>query len=390
MASLLIVVDRDVIARLDLRPAPQVFGIDLLESLESYLRNAHIDGLVHRHALSPCDVLRRGHGIAGQLVHDFACRLLTQRNRVGYAWEICSADVAHVHVDAEVLVRQRGKLDVLVRLEHHFHAARKQLRSLDQLLRGCRRLDQVHDNDDVRTCLTGDIDGNVPDLASIGQDVVLEDHGRECPRNGHACAHRRREVAFLEHDHVAGHHVGSNRAIRNRKPVEIGNRAGLGYVGPEQVVDGTGVGEPGGSHELAMLHAQREIRACRHLEALLLDGLERPAADAADDKVPVDARYEGFELCGGHPRRITTSDQRAHARAGDAVDRHVLLFEYLDYADVRAALRAAAGEHQTDARTVYRCCGDLFRGGGSLVCADGRRAETYDQTQSERNCAGPT
>ena len=93
--------------------------------------------------------------------------------------------------------------------------------------------------------------------------------------------------------------------------------------------------------------------------ALLLDGLEIAAALAADDFLPVDADDEFLELCRRDARRIAAADQRAHAGAGDAVDRYVQFFQHLQHADVRTALGAAAGEHQTDAwplRAVGRFC----------------------------------
>ncbi len=92
-------------------------------------------------------------------------------------------------------------------------------------------------------------------------------------------------------------------------------------------------------------------------EPLLLDRLERPTARAADHLFPFDAADELLDLRGGLARRVTAADERAHAGAGDAVDRHVKLLEDLQHADMGAALGAAAGQHQADARALGRLGG---------------------------------
>ena len=96
--------------------------------------------------------------------------------------------------------------------------------------------------------------------------------------------------------------------------------------------------------------AELELVAVRGTGTLLLDGFEIAAALAADHPLPVDGNEEFFELVGRNPGGITAADERAHAGAGDAIDRHAQLFQHLQHADVRAALRATAREHETDAR----------------------------------------
>ena len=50
------------------------------------------------------------------------------------------------------------------------------------------------------------------------------------------------------------------------------------------------------------------------------------------------------------PGGIQAADHRAHAGAGDGVDGNVVFLEHLEHADVRGAARAAAREHEPDAR----------------------------------------
>src|SRR5690606_13624100 len=63
---------------------------------------------------------------------------------------------------------------------------------------------------------------------------------------------------------------------------------------------------------------------------------------------------------------------RAHAGAGDAVDRYAQLLEDLQDADVRRAAGAAAGEREADAGSA---------------CADGRFGDR-ELLRGERECAG--
>jgi hypothetical protein len=68
--------------------------------------------------------------------------------------------------------------------------------------------------------------------------------------------------------------------------------------------------------------------------------------------VPVDLFGEVFDLYGRHARGIHGGDDAAHAGAGDAVDRDVMLVEPLKHADFGEAKRASAGDRKTDARAM--------------------------------------
>ena len=192
--------------------------------------------------------------------------------------------------------------------------------------------------------------GNVPHHAAVGKDPGIEHDRRERARDRHARAHGGRDVAVIEHHHVARHHVGRDGAERDGQLVEVGHRARARHVAAQQVVDRARVGEPARSDDLAVDQAHLDLGAGVDREAFLLDGFERAAADAADDGGPVDTRHELLDFRRGLPGRVTRAHEGADARAGDAVDRDVQLLEHLERADVRATLGAAAGEHEADAR----------------------------------------
>ena len=130
---------------------------------------------------------------------------------------------------------------------------------------------------------------------------------------------------------------------------------------------------PAGTCEAVGRDAELELIAVRGAGALLLDGFEIAAALAADHPLPVDGDQEFFELVSRYAGGITAADERAHAGAGDAIDRHAQFFQHLQHADVRAALRATAGEHEADARPA----GDVrrFRGTGRSDSVPARRLQ---------------
>ena len=84
---------------------------------------------------------------------------------------------------------------------------------------------------------------------------------------------------------------------------------------------------------------------------LLAAEVERVArGPVAERGPPVDAAHERVDLGRRHAGGIQPADHGAHAGAGDRVDRDVQLLERLQDTDVREPARAAAGEHEADAR----------------------------------------
>ncbi len=61
-----------------------------------------------------------------------------------------------------------------------------------------------------------------------------------------------------------------------------------------------------------------------------------------------------LQRLGAHAAGVQAADDRAHRGAGDRVDRDALALEHLQHAHMRQAARAAARQHQADARTPER------------------------------------
>ena len=179
---------------------------------------------------------------------------------------------------------------------------------------------------------------------------------------------------------LSADHVGGDGAVRYRQLVEVALHARAGHVGAQQVFDAAGVHEAAGHDDAALADAELELVAVGDALALLLDRLEVAAALSTDDGLPVDPDQERLQFVGRNAGGVTRADQRAHAGAGDAVDRHVHLLEHLQHADVGAALGAAAGQHEPDAwagRVGTR---------GSRACLSGGRRSCATQGDQCKKC----
>ena len=102
--------------------------------------------------------------------------------------------------------------------------------------------------------------------------------------------------------------------------------------------------------EAAALDAEREAHQ-EFAVVLLAAEIERVArGTVAERGVPVDAAHQRVDLVRRHARGVEPADDGAHARARDGVDRDAQLLERLQHADVGEPARAAAGQHEPDAR----------------------------------------
>ena len=71
-----------------------------------------------------------------------------------------------------------------------------------------------------------------------------------------------------------------------------------------------------------------------------------------DELAPRQLVGKSLDLLGGVAGSIQPADDGAHRGAGNAVHRHVQLFEHLEDTDVGEPERAAAGEHEPDTGPV--------------------------------------
>ncbi len=205
------------------------------------------------------------------------------------------------------------------------------------------------------------VDGQILRQAAVDQQPALRFDRREHPRGRDAGAHGDREIALVQQHGVARLQIGGHRAKRRRQQVEIRAVA----EGQRQLTQGLlqllPLDETLGQQDFPVLESERQPD--QEIPVILLTPESQIAARRriAKGLLPIDRAHGGIDLLGRHAAGIQAADHGAHAGAGDAVDGNFEFLENLEHADVRHAARAAARQHQADARAHRR-----IRGGAAL------------------------
>src|SRR5581483_5134998 len=107
--------------------------------------------------------------------------------------------------------------------------------------------------------------------------------------------------------------------------------------------------------------------------------------------LPVERGHDRLDLAGTQATGIQPAHHSTHTGAGDGIDGDVLLFEDLQYPDVRDTTRAATGKDEADPGSVSRRGVGYGRGQGrggrnrirGLLCkSDGPSREPKDRTNN--------
>jgi hypothetical protein len=285
----------------------------------------------------------------------------------------------HRHVDRDVARRQALHLEALVRADHDVDGAtdEAQCRGEAVCLDGRRRHpDRDHD---VPTELAAEVDRQIPHHAAVGQDPAFERHRREHTRQRHARAHGFRKIAAVEKHDLAGEHVGRDGAKRNRQIVEVARVAKRRDERADHLLDLLRDDEPARHAYSAATHADLERNRIGHRRELALDRHTVAPALSADGPLPIDREHLALDLLRTHTGRERRADERAHARADDAVDGNAQLVENPQHSYVSGAFRTAAREHEADPRPRRRR--------GRNVLCERDSAERDQQRRGERTPA---
>jgi hypothetical protein len=152
-----------------------------------------------------------------------------------------------------------------------------------------RGLDEIHDDDYVGTQLARERRLEYM-RTSPPSDRILSPMSTGAKAPGSPCSPASRgQVALIEDDHRAAHHVGRDRSIGNRQAVEIGFEARTGDIAAQQIVDVAGADEAARSRHALRSDSELEVVAVRGAGALLFDRLQLASTLAADDLLPVDS-----------------------------------------------------------------------------------------------------
>ncbi len=263
------------------------------------------------------------------------------------AMEIGTAHVAHVGDQQHVVVDvERG----LLRIGLALHQRREHLvgdaeRRVEPVL-AQQRLADVDDDQARAADLARDVDRQVVDDAAVDHETAAI--ADRCERAGyrHRRADRHREIAVGEDDLLAVADVGGDRAERNRQLVEVGELRRRQQQPAQQKLQLLALHEPARQRDAAVLESQFDAAEKAQLVFLAPHRQFFARGIVAEHVLPVDALEHGVDRVGVVARGIQAAGDRAHRRAGDAVDRNAFAFEHLEHADMRRAARAAAAEHE--------------------------------------------
>ncbi len=193
--------------------------------------------------------------------------------------------------------------------------------------------------------------------AAVHQEAAVEIDRGEDARHRHAGAHRAHQVAAGDGDGFAGAQVGGDGAEGGRQPVEAAGR-GDQQLGDRQRERQLLAGDQAaGQDDAAAGEAELEVEQFGAVVELGAQGAVAAIGTVGEDVVPVERHQGRLDLGGGQADGVEPANHRAHARAGDEVDRDPQLLEDPEHPHVGEAAGAAAAEGEADARAAGRHLG---------------------------------
>ena len=210
-----------------------------------------------------------------------------------------------------------------------------------------RGADTAHDQIGAESHVEGPPRKVIVDATVVEQHRILL-HRFENQRNGHRRTHRFAQVAVAHHHGFAGVHVARNAQERHHQAVEIAlggcrrrreklrqrhvdRRRGEQVRHPEPLA--------GASH--VHTHAQKR-RIVPDLPVIgSIAGVDAPRNPVLDHARRNDLAHLGGRIARG----VHRGDDRTHRGSGHVVDRHAVLFERFQNADMVKPLCAAAAHH---------------------------------------------
>lgn len=198
------------------------------------------------------------------------------------------------------------------------------------------------------------VDRQVVDQPAIDQEAAPVRYRRQQRRHRHAGPHRGRQFAAAEHELLAGADVGRHDGQRQRQVFDRARAAVGADQGVEEQLDLLSADHAVGRADAVVGDAEFQARVIALRQQALAVIRFRVRGIVVEQVAPVDpgqalAHGGGADAAGPGP-----GNQRPHAGAGHAIDRHAQAFQHLEHADVGGAARAAAAQHQADAGTACR------------------------------------
>ena len=156
--------------------------------------------------------------------------------------------------------------------------------------------------------------------AAVYQPPPVVEHRRKKRRNGHARPNSRHNFALLQHDGLAGNHVGGHAP---KLALELAEILGL-VVGKEQLTQFQPqllrLDDATGDLKLALHEGQFHKVAAEVVLFRQRDGAQ--LGSVRQQGIPVELAGYPLNLRAGIPRRVERADHGPHARARDVINLH--------------------------------------------------------------------
>jgi hypothetical protein len=272
------------------------------------------------------------------------------RDHLACLVEVARTQAAELGCDQHVLVAQQCQTALHVLLGQDVDHLRRQAAHRRQGVARCQRRAHVDGDQHVDAEGPRHVDREVVGQAAITEDAALHFGGRKDAGHAHAGAQRQRQVTLRQDGGLARFHVGGQGTKRDRQRIEVGDGAHRQRVAAQQRLQAAARKGTQRRTHFAVAHAEFDQR--RDLEVFFLAPLRQLLAGDArrEHRTPIEVEQHGFELARRHAAGVQAADDGAHRGADDHVDGHPLCFQQLEHAHMGQATRAAAAEHEADAR----------------------------------------
>ena len=301
-----------------------------------------------------------------------------------HAIEVHGRHATEVRLDQHVGRRER-RTRLAGAAPHHDadHLVRHVERGFEPVALGQRKA-HVHRDDHVHAHCTREAHRQVVDQAAVHQQAPADLDGGEHARSRHARAQHRRQVARSEHDGLAGLEVSGERAKRCRQLVEIGHVADAQRRAAQHLRDFLALHQPERQHD-ALPRTEPECAPGQKTPIVLLAPEHEVAARRAiaQQVLPVEGVEDLGDLRAAQPGGVQPAHDRAHAGAGDCIDRNPHLLQRANDTDVRGATRPAAAQHEADARPLRGRHGRLLGRGCRKEMQRGERTSGQQQDSAQ-------
>ena len=259
--------------------------------------------------------------------------------------EIKARRLAELRLQQHILRRERLQLRVAAAAdqdrEHLVGDARNRL----QRIPFAQRKPDIHDDQHIDAHRARRIDRQIVGESTIDQQTTVDLDRREHRRRREARPQSGDQITVAKLDRFAGLEIGRHRAEAGGQLVEIAERRHRVGQTAQQLREPLPREQRFRQTELTGFEPQREVHEELQVFALATETQPVARSGFAERFTPFGREHQRLDLRCGQAARVQPPDHRAHAGAGDGIDRDPLGLEHLEHTDMGRAPRATPGEH---------------------------------------------